>query len=492
VTTINGAYQGSVSTNTPAAICSDSSGNVYTAGTVANVGLVFPNTTPLSTTLKNSNSATVHTFRFNTSGELTGTHMPFNSPNSQSPQKSFIDPSGNIYYTFQVNNVSGVELPGYNASIPAQGIQGCILKNDKFGNPVWAKIIGSTYPTSIDFDSSGNVYVSLGTTSGFALPEFNISARSNSIQSTCYMRLNNSGNITWAYDFSSISGTSVTWGMKYYEPLDRIYTLTRSDVSGFSLSGYSLNTSGATAYSLLTFNSSGTLLWSSRTQPGGNSMSRLERLEIDVSGNLYTLTQVNISGYLLPKSNIRTNSSNNNLILSKYDPNGVLLYDNILISDRGYYDLNAMTVDADLNMYLFGTVSISGNSTLSGFPTISKSNSLTTTFVLRYNQSGIPMNMFTTPLQSANSLRSSSGILYLVGSSSTSGFTISGMNLPNKADISSWGYLTAYTISGSPLWGRTVGISGFSSDFAGLNQLNNELFVYSSTTASGRYLCPFL
>lgn len=324
-------------------IDSDSSGNVYVAGT----------TTPATTT--------GYLTKYNSSGAAVWSKELSISGNTVENISTTVDSSGNVYVVgFGFSSFSGVSLLKYNSSGVLQ-----------FQKTLYNTVTNST-GISVRVDSSGNIYIggrvfpSVGSQTDAFIMKLDSSANilwqrflsgtSNTFQGIGAIELDSSSNVyAIGYDTSSTPGTSflvkynssgvLQWQRKLSDASYNliVYSLDIDSSSNVYVSGVVVGTESVGV--LAKYNSSGTVQWRLNiTYTGGTS---IRQVDIDSSDNVYCLAVLNAPG--------------TGWGILKFDSSGTLQWArevgvNVISSDGGvgatgtvqgssYYSLGYRTID---------------------------------------------------------------------------------------------------------------------------------------------------
>jgi hypothetical protein len=229
---------------------------------------------------------------------------------SECSRKVLLDLSGNVY------------LGGYTLSFGEGYADMCLVKYDSLGVQQWNRTWGGVnfdYGNDIAIDSSGNVYLA-GTTSSFGEGSSDI----------CLVKYDSSGmqqwNRTWGgTDSDSCNGMVVDFSNNIY--------LT-GHTHSFGVTGFDI--------ALVKYDSSGTQLWNQTWDGGADNYGW--GIAIDSSDNVYIAGQI---------SGLSGESEINDMVLVKYDGNGILQWSRIWGGsdyDRG----EEVVVDLSDNVYLTG------------------------------------------------------------------------------------------------------------------------------------------
>ena len=275
----------------------DSSGNVYVVGFTLSAG---------------AGSRDLIVAKYNSSGTIQW-QRTLGGSSIEYGNDIVVDSSDNVY------------VCGYTNSSGAGNYDLLVAKYNSSGTIQWQRTIGGTgkdYGHGIDIDSSGNIYVTGGTTSV-----------GSGNRSTLTMKLNSSGTPQWQRTLYGSSTTEFFAGMKI-------------DSAGSSYVAGRTNSSGSYDIFIAKYNSSGTIQWQ-RTL-GGTGSDIGESITCDDQGNVYAVGHTSSVG-----------AGSNDLIIAKYDSNGSVVWQRTLggiESDIGY----GVTMDSSGNVYVAGSTSSAG------------------------------------------------------------------------------------------------------------------------------------
>jgi uncharacterized delta-60 repeat protein len=271
-------WQRSLSNNYTSAsgLTVDDSGNVYIVGSANDTGTLFV------VVAKYNSEGTIQWQR-----SLSGTF-------SAVGQGIYIDNSGNVYitgYTNLVTNNNDLLIAKYNSA-------GTIQWQRALGSPAAPPSLNNETGFSVTTDSLGNVYVT-GTSNILSGSLFVIVAKYNS-----------SGTLQWQNRI--ISSVSTGYGIAADE-LGNVY-----------VAGYTTSTSGGGTGSIdmliIKYDTNGTIQWMRSLGVGTNTFFPLEGrgIALDGRGNVYVAGQA------------RTASSQNSILIVKYNTSGALQWQRTL------------------------------------------------------------------------------------------------------------------------------------------------------------------
>ena len=281
---------GGTNTDRANSVAIDSSDNVYALG------------------ISNSEGATGFLLaKYNSSGTIEWQRLLGGSA-SDVGKSVAIDGSDNIY----VVGITSSEGPGSSSLL--------LAKYNISGTVQWQRVLGGSSSedgSSINFDSSGNVYVFGQTNSeGSGLNDFLLA------------KYNSSGTIQWQRVFGGVAsevGESVA-----IDASDNIYVLGKTNLQATFGDGFLL----------AKYNSSGTIQWqrmlSSTDDDDPSSVA------LDSSGNVYVFGQTNSEG-----------AGGDDFIVAKYDSSGTIQWQRVLGSSGSEIG-SSIAIDSKDTLYLFG------------------------------------------------------------------------------------------------------------------------------------------
>ena len=271
------------------------------------------------------------------------------------------DVAGNVFVGGYTSGDSGIATGGsFQSSNQVGAVSGFFAKLDSQGFRKWGTYIGNynSVVTGIAFDKlSGNVYITGG-----------ISAQSNNISTAgAYQTLNagmddaflakfdENGSIAWSTYFGGTNADDAS--AIAIDNSGYIYIGgTTSSVSGIAtMASYQKGLKGAENTFLAKFNSNGYLSWA--TYYGGSKNDNALNLVIDTADFIY------MSGVTSSDSGIATSgayqsvyasgSSGNNLFISKFSPNGNLLWGTYYHKNT-FMNLGTMAISPNGSIFLTG------------------------------------------------------------------------------------------------------------------------------------------
>ena len=219
-----------------------------------------------------------------------------------------VDSSGNVYVT------------GYNSSIGQGSHEIYLVKHNSSGVIQWQRSLGGTasdYGYAVAVDSSGGVYIG-GITSSAG-------QGSNDMMIAKY---NSSGVIQWQRTL----GTSGNDQGQYVatDSSDNVYLCGTSATSG----------AGMEELIIAKYNSSGTIQWQRRL--GGSANDVAYGVATDSSNNVYVC------------GSTRSNSSNTDVLVAKYNSSGTIQWQRLLYGSSGSDIARRIATDSSGNVYISG------------------------------------------------------------------------------------------------------------------------------------------
>jgi hypothetical protein len=296
--------------NGPAAIAVDASGNVYVTGSMGTGSACdelgcYSSYSDYATVKYGPNGAQLWLARYNGSGSYYG----FGADGAAAVA---VDSSGNVYVT---GTSYGADfLPHY-----------ATLKYDANGNTIWVARYngpgnGSDYAQAIGVDSSGNVYITGGSTG-----------------------------VTASLDYATIkydSAGNQLWVARYDGPAsgdDFAVALAVGTSGSVYVTGFSGGIGTSDDYATIKYDSTGNQLWLARYDGPAHGMDRTTAIALDSNENVHVTGYS--SGASLDYATLKYDSNGNQIWVARYDgpAHG---------SDRAH----SIVVDA------FGRVNVTGES----------------------------------------------------------------------------------------------------------------------------------
>jgi hypothetical protein len=471
-------------------IASDSSGNVYVTGYTSGSGFTLSGVGAFSMNYINTTEA--FAIKYNSSGEPVWATVISNSGtrDNEYPQKIYVDSNNNFYLTGYTSSsgftVSGLGNLGKNDSTN----DGFVLKYNASGVPQWGQIIKGTsddYPYSVAADSMGSVYV-VGQTnsSGFTISGLgNLKGRDG--VDGFVVKYNNSGVPVWG----SIIGASGS----YYSDQVNAVTVDSSDnvyIGGYvqylaTFSGFNVTKSGGTyAAFVAKYNVSGAPQWV-KLVDSTNGDDRTIDLKADSSGNVYLLGTTDTSGLTIGSIDMKKPDSTLDNFIVKYDPNGNALWARLIGGSSAESAVSIM-IDSYNNVYALGQTTSSGF-TVSGLnvPFVKTGNS-TDMYVIKYNKDGNPVNATLLGgygYQVPYYGTIANNQMTIAGYTTMSGLTV------NSSVFNSMGEYDAYLIKlnnqGALDWYKILGGASVDVAYSISKNSSGRIFIGGSTRTSGLY-----
>jgi uncharacterized delta-60 repeat protein len=310
-------------------LTTDSSGNVYVTGNSFGSGTGRD----YATVKYNSSGTQQWVARYNGPGNTDDTAYAI-----------AVDASGNVYVTG-------------SSTGSGSGFDYATVKYNSSGSQQWvARYNGPSNTDDIAYavavDSSGNVYVTGGSTG------------SGSGRDYATVKYNSSGTQQWASRYNGPGNTD-----------DTAYALAVDGSGNVHVTGGSTGSGSGFDYATVKYNSSGTQQWASRYNGPGNTNDTAYALAIDGSGNVHVTGGSTGSGSGFDYATVKYNSSGTQQWASRYNgPSN---------SDDTAYDL---ALDASGNVHITG--SSFGSGTGRDYATIKYNSSGTQQWASRYNGPG--------------------------------------------------------------------------------------------------------
>jgi uncharacterized delta-60 repeat protein len=354
-----------------------------------------------------------------------------------------------------------------------------VVKYNSAGTPLWARKIGGT-GTEINYgvasDSDGNIIVAGYFTSSTGIiyntdgtttfATFTIAGGSDGF----VVKYNSSGEPQWA---RQIAGTGNEFLYSLATDSDGnivvagTYQNNPVSIFGSSASFATLANAGGIDVFIVKYNSSGTPQWVRRITP-----SDVRAIATDSTGNivvagLFSSSTITISG---SSSSLSLNNiGGNDAFITQYNSSGEPQWAR-QIAGTGSDQVNSVAIDSNGNIVVIGNyqsnpVSIFGSS--ASFATLANANTLSDTFVVKYNSSGTPQ--WARRIggigreYGVSVVTDSTGNIIVTGFYNSTELTIYGTNetpeftLTNADDDI---FIVKYNSSGIPQWAKRIGGSG--------------------------------
>jgi hypothetical protein len=394
----------------------DSSGNVYAAGYI-NGGNVFKFSSTVSAQGSNSSSSNVVLVKYNSSGVAQWAQTISVSNTSSQYLGITTDKSDNVYavgyVTSDSNFGNGVTTTAGNGNTSP-----VLVKYNSSGVAQWAKNVVTPSSNSrfsaVSIDSNSNLYAA-GYITGNSLYNFGNSITAtgaNSGQNTIIVKYNSSGTPQWASTTTSGAKATAINGITL-DSSDNVYavgTITGSTAVGFgnSVTATGSYTSGDSLL-LLKYNTSGVAQWA-KYATSGQTWSGLLDVAVNQAGYIYAvgymggLVTVNLS----PTVTITgINSSQDNIILVKYDSSGTPLLAKTSVTAPSGSDLYGVTYDTSGDITTVGCIYGTSAYNLGNSLSVTGNNSGGNVFIAKYTGDTPPPTVTTTTTDNSSSPSSS-------------------------------------------------------------------------------------
>lgn len=217
-------------------------------------------------------------------------------------------------------------------------------------------------------------------------------------------------------------------------------------------------------------------LWG-RTVTGSYGYCWSRSIATDASGNIYVAGIFDgcyVTFDTTTITNISPCSSNEDIFLVKYDPNGNVIWAKQAAGMAGDW-ANAIALDASGNIYMVGSYSYSNISF--GSVTL-PSTTGTNMFLVKYDNNGNAIWAKNAGSLSCSALSvkvGSTGNIYVSGCYNTSTITFGSITLNNNNSLYDY-FLTKYDINGNVVWAKSAG--GARDEFAYSIDLDNSENIY--------------
>ena len=204
----------------------------------------------------------------------------------------------------------------------------CVTKVSLAGNLLWKKSFsgnstsGSTdNATAIVCDASGNIYAT-----GYT-------KNSNAGSDYTTFKMNQNGDTIWSRKYSFSQGAADRAVAIALDPQNNIVITGYSDSDPSILTNYDFAT--------IKYSPAGTQLWAVRYNGVSNAEDRPTAIRIAPSGNIYIVGRT-------------FNGLNDDVLLLKYNSNGILQWNNTWSGGNGDDRSSSFTIDANENSYIVG------------------------------------------------------------------------------------------------------------------------------------------
>jgi hypothetical protein len=351
-------------------IATDLLGNVYVVGYYDSPTLTFG-----TTILTNSGTGNVFLVKYDTNGNVIWARSSGGN-NIDACYGVCTDNFGNVY------TVGSFHSPTFflgTTSLTKTGFQNMFLaKYDSNGNVIWAKTNGGTpnvFGNAVSADSQGNIYITgVYNISDVTFDSYTLAH--NGTDDIYIVKYDSLGNVVWA---RNAAGTASDQSISVAnDPTGNVY------ITGYFLSPsilfdtISLTSNG---YFIAKYDSNGNALWV-KTESGASG----RRVISDVSSNIYTTgsfaSSVNFGDTTL------TSSGGSDIFLTKYNPNGSVIWAESAGSagtDVGYNIATSLNGDY---VYLTGQIDISYTSFFNSLSATPPANSYDPMFIAKYDSTG--------------------------------------------------------------------------------------------------------
>ena len=482
-------YIGTTNATYGSSVASDSSGNVYITGYTTASGFTVSG---LSSFTKTNTGVDAYILKYNSSGTpLWGTLINNSGTSADDyPQKITVDSNGNMYITGYTNS-SGFTVSGLgNIGKANNSYDGFVLKYNSSGVPVWGTIMAGLYDEyamNVAVDSVGGIYV-VGKTnsSGFTISGLSNFKGRDGLDGFV-VKYSSSGAPLW--------GTIIGASGSYYGDQVSAVAVDSNDnvfIGGYvqynaTFSGFNVTKTGGTngAY-VAKYNSVGTPQWVKLVDSTNGDEQAID-LKTDASGNVYMLGATNTSGLTVGTIDFKKPDSSNDNFIMKYDPNGNALWGR-LIGSAGSESATSIMLDSYNNVYVLGQTDSSGF-TVSGLNMpFTKTGNSTDMYIVKFNKDGNPVNATLLGgygYQVPYYGAVANNQMTIVGYTTMSGLTV------NQSSFSSMGdndmYLIKLTQGGAVDWYKILGGSLYDTAYSISRDSSGNLFVGGSTRTSGLY-----
>nr|MBA3682932.1 SBBP repeat-containing protein [Bacteroidota bacterium] len=281
---------GSIGDETPSAITTDASGNVYTIGVFTSLSDFDPG--PSTYTLNATAPSDIFISKLDAAGNFVWAKA-IGGPSGDVPYSIAADANGNVYSTGWFDGTTDFDPGAANYNLTAALRDQFILKLDAGGNFVWAKQIGastaSMNPVAIALDAAGDVYTT-GNFEGTA--DFDPGVGTYTMVSTgasdlFILKIDAAGNFVWANRYGSV-GNDYVKGMAL-DAFGTVYTIGTFDAAidfGPSLNSTTLTpVSGADMFFSVVDGSGNFIFAKQLGDPG--SFAIPYSIDIDAQNNIY-------------------------------------------------------------------------------------------------------------------------------------------------------------------------------------------------------------
>lgn len=418
------------------------------------------------------------------------------------------DTSNNVFVCGNTIS-SGFNISGYGFGKIDSSQDGFIAKFNNSGVIQWGKLFsGASIESATAIQTHPNdtitVYGNV-TSSGFTISGTSIN-KTNISSDVFVVQYNQSGNVLWGELIGGLFNETSS-GALAYDSCGNVIVGGLTSSSGFSIQGNRLayNTSGIylekadtrNSAFIAAFNPSGVYLWGrllGDNRVGGDAT--ITTITCDSFNNVYAGGRFDTSGLNSSGINFGKLTFDWSPILVKYNSSGIIQYGRTFgsgaITTSNDRSINSIEVDSDsVYLSIVNTTNISGVIIYNacGLPVVSmKSNNPTGSVIKVRDTDGICLWGFsydaipTNTRSRVNKLKLTSDGLYVAGSITVSGFSISGTSINTSFNAETTILALYNTTSGLPVWGRTYGTV---TQATFMDFVNNQLLLGGTTVTSG-------
>ncbi len=337
---------GGIGVNYGSVIIVDASNNIYITGYFNSTVDFDPEAGTYNLTPNNVGTNNTFITKLDSNGNFIWAKQ-FGSTISNQPSALAIDASGNIVITGNFSGTADFD-PSTNAttnSISNGQDDIFITKLDALGNFVWAKTIGSAgldYAGGLVVDNSENIYltgrfsgtVDFDPNSGVS----NLISFSNTTDSSYVLKLDSSGNYSWAKRFTGTVAGTLSAGVNItLDNSNNVYTtgIFRGSIDfDPDLGVATLGSAGVSNDVYISkLNSSGSYLWAKKIS--GNLPKISSSIILDNNNNVYTIGSFSGVVNFNPNGTDNINANGNNVFINKLDNSGNYINTKIIGSAVG-------------------------------------------------------------------------------------------------------------------------------------------------------------
>jgi len=389
-----GTYYGYFDIDQGLSCKADGKGNIYLAGqTKSNYGIATLGGHQVTYGGGESIQGDAFLVKFDTSGSrLWGTYYGGSRPDIAN--SCAVDDSGNVYLTGYTESTSAIATSGAHQNVHGGGqyVDAFLVKLNTSGIRQWGTYYGGTgadVSWSCTVDSSGNIYLTGGTSS------------SSSISTSNAHQHSFGGGVGDAFLVKFNAGGSRVWGTYYGGSNDEngnscqvdgkgnLYmTGSSSSTSGIAFGGHENTKGGSRDAFLVKFSTSGSRQWA--TYYGGDLVDVGHSCSTDGSGNVYIAGETQSGSGIAWGGHQNTYSGGDfgDAFLVKFNPSGIRQW-GTYYGGSGTDYANHCTVDSSGNVYMAGvTTSSTAIATQSGHQSIYGGGGYENAFLVKFNSSG--------------------------------------------------------------------------------------------------------